>query len=96
MATSIAHVKTAQGKRYLFKLCKHWSHKFEVVSTETHAEIPFDAQARAVFDADDEGLVLQAIHEDAERLEWLQGVIATHLQRFALDEPLEINWVRQD
>jgi len=93
MPSSRAVVATPNARRYLRMLCKHWSHKFEVVYDETHGRVPFSDEASADFAIDDaERLVLRATHADAAQLPRLQGVIAEHLQRFAIKEPLAFNW----
>lgn len=89
MHESSAQIVTSSGQRLINRLCKHWAHKLEVDAD----------QGRVVFDG---GLCLMSAGEDvlrvklqagdAERLEQLKGVVASHLERMAVKETLEIHW----
>ena len=70
MAASTAHIatariKTANGRRYMTQLCKHWAHKFEVVHDENQGLVPFSPDRRCRMAADGEGLTLTIEVEDA-------------------------------
>ncbi len=98
MAASTAHIatariKTANGRRYMTQLCKHWAHKFEVVHDENQGLVPFSPDRRCRMAADGEGLTLTIEVEDAAQLERMQEVVIDHLKRFAFREDLgEVAW----
>jgi uncharacterized protein len=88
-----AVVPTNFGSRYLQQLAKHWSHKLEVAFDPTHATIRFPSGAVAVLDADDAALTARIDAPDAETLERMKDVVASHLDRFAFREaPLPFLW----
>ena len=92
MATRNATIETTDGARYLRRLCKHWSHKFEVTFDETHGRVPFSDEASLQLQATDTTLHLQLTHADADSLPALQQVVVEHLQRFAGDTVLTVVW----
>jgi uncharacterized protein len=91
--TTTAVVPTNFGSRYLQQLAKHWSHKLEVAFDPAHATIRFPSGAVAVLDADDAALTARIDASDAETLERMKDVVASHLDRFAFREaPLPFLW----
>ena len=94
MARETAQVPTPNGARYLQQLCKHWSHKLDVQLTENEGIVRFP-NAVATMRADTVGLTVTVEAEEAETLERMKGVVASHLDRFAFREaPLPFQWVR--
>ncbi|WP_457092217.1 DUF2218 domain-containing protein [Microvirga sp. P5_D2] len=94
MARETAQVPTPNGARYLQQLCKHWSHKLDVRLTENEGIVRFP-NAVATMRADTVGLTVTVEAEEAETLERMKGVVASHLDRFAFREaPLPFQWVR--
>ncbi|MFN4272666.1 MAG: DUF2218 domain-containing protein [Aliihoeflea sp.] len=92
MAIAIAHVPTANGAKYMTQLCKHWGHKFEVEMTEDSGKIHFPTAA-ATMQAHAAELEVTVEAEDAETVERMKGVVASHLDRFAFREaPLSFDW----
>lgn len=106
MLSSIAHVPTAQGSRYLQQLCKHWSHNLQVVFTPERGTVVFPRDARGADWPADALVTMEAGPEtlpgtlkvtiqassDAH-LEALKGAVARHLDRFAFREaPLTFDW----
>lgn len=92
MFTATAKTPTANGAKYLQQLCKHWSHKFEVELTEATGVVRFPASV-ARMSADADGLTVTIEAGDAETLERMKGVVASHLDRFAFREaPLPFAW----
>lgn len=90
--TIIARVPTANGSRYLQQLCKHWSHRLDVTFDPNHGEIKFE-QARCLMDAEAEVLVVTLTVDDAREADRMQGVVSSHLDRFAFREaPLAFDW----
>ena len=92
MTSTTAHVPTANGAKYLTQLCKHWAHKFEVETTEDSGKVHFPT-AVATMRAHEAELEVTVEAEDAETVERMKGVVASHLDRFAFREaPLSFNW----
>jgi hypothetical protein len=93
MLTTEARVPTASAGRYLQQLCKHWSHKLEVMFDPAHGTIGFPSGVVATLDAEAEALKVRIDAPDAETLERVKRVIAEHLDRFAFREaPLPFAW----
>lgn len=101
-STSIAHVPTTSGSRYLQQLSKHWSHNLDVQFTEQHSRIIFPKDARGAnwsadavvtMDAQPETLDVTIEASSPEHLEALKGAVARHIDRFAFREaPLTFDW----
>ena len=92
MTISTAHVPTASASRYLQQLCKHWSHKFEVVFDTHHGVISLP-MGTATLTAHEAVLDVKVETTDPAHLERMQRVVAEHLDRFAFREaPLLFNW----
>jgi len=100
--SSISHVATANGSRYLQQLCKHWSHNLAVEFTAHAGTVTFPRDARGADWPGDGRLVLLA-HDSAlecrleasamGQLEALKGAGARHLDRVAFREaPLTFDW----
>ena len=92
MATRNATIETTEGARYLRRLCKHWSHKFDVTFDETQGKVPFSDEASLSLQATASALHLRLEHTDADSLPELQQVVVEHLQRFAGDTVLVVSW----
>lgn len=95
MASSIAHIITEKGSRYLQQLCKHWSHRFAVTFDPFTGTIDFGSGQSVELSASDTELTV-TVHDEMEAgLDKLEQVVADHLKRFAFRETLEFNWSRQ-
>ena len=90
MAAS-ATVSTANASRYLQQLCKHFGHKTATHHTPTDGWIRFDF-GHADLKASAEGLKMTASATSDEDREKLKRVLASHLERFAFREALNIQW----
>lgn len=87
-------IATPNASKYLQQLCKHFGHKVPA-SCETHSgSINFPAGA-CTLSATDSVLTIQLATPDAEALTRLEGVMASHLLRFAFREELAIDWAPQ-
>ncbi len=93
MPESRATVTTEQGQRCLIRLCRHWSHKFQVSFDEQRGEIVFDP-ARLVLTRFEGGLTAVIEAPDTDTLDHLEPVVADHMQRMVADETLQIDWQR--
>ncbi|HWK67691.1 MAG TPA: DUF2218 domain-containing protein [Rhizobiaceae bacterium] len=82
-----ARLTTPNGAKYAQQLCKHFAHKITATFADGHGECRFDA-GTAVLDADSDGLTITVSASEAAGMERLQGVIESHLQRFAFREQL--------
>ena len=92
MAIVTGRANTASGSKYLQQLCKHWAHKFEVEFSENRGQVRFPS-AVAIMTANADALVVTIETDDAQAVERLKEVVATHLDRFAFREaPLPFNW----
>tara|TARA_B100000678_G_scaffold289384_1_gene299801 strand:+ start:126 stop:398 length:273 start_codon:yes stop_codon:yes gene_type:complete len=89
MVESRAFVETASGQRLINRLCKHWAHKLEVDAESGHVVFP---GGECWMKASDSQLSVGLQAEDAERLERLKDVVASHLERMAGKEPLSVVW----
>ena len=95
MPTSQARVPTAEASRYLKQLCRHWSHKFPVETTDDHGTVPFGEDRVCTFEAEADALLMRVATPDPAALTRLENVVADHLLRFAFRENLgEIRWSR--
>jgi uncharacterized protein len=92
MPIAKASVPTVNGANYMQRLCKHWSHKLEVDLSEQRGVVKFPA-AVATFEPGADALQVTIEGEESEAVERLQGVVASHLDRFAFREaPLRFDW----
>ncbi|WP_374573514.1 DUF2218 domain-containing protein [Phenylobacterium sp.] len=91
---SSATVATANARRYMIQLCKHFGHRLPASFDDHEGHIAFDV-GQADMRASPDTLMLVATANDAEGLERLEKVVASHLVRFAFREPeLSVDWRR--
>jgi hypothetical protein len=79
---------TANPARYMAQLCKHFAHRLPVVLNEADGTITFSIGVCNAT-AEPTGLRLRATAPDEEDMKQLQGVVISHLQRFAFREMTE-------
>lgn len=92
MFESTAIVPTGNAAKYMVQLCKHWAHKLDVDLEEQRGVVRFDA-AVATLTPREEALEVRILANDEPTVERLQGVVASHLDRFAFREaPLRFDW----
>lgn len=89
--TSSAFVTTDTPARYISRLCKHFAHKIPVSFDEQQGRIEFTA-GLATLKAEEQGLRLQVESANNDDLQRLQGVVASHFERFAWQEELTLDW----
>ncbi|WP_275547183.1 MULTISPECIES: DUF2218 domain-containing protein [unclassified Pseudomonas] len=89
--SSSAFVATDTPARYISRLCKHFAHKIPVSFDEQQGRIEFGA-GLATLSAEERGLRLQVQSASSEDLQRLQGVVASHFERFAWQEALTLDW----
>jgi hypothetical protein len=92
MPIATASVPTANAAKYIQQLCKHWSHKFEVELSDRKGVVRFPA-AVVSLEAGADRLSVAIEGEETQAVERMEGVVATHLDRFAFREaPLRFDW----
>lgn len=92
MSTVTGQAVTPHAAKYIVQLCKHWSHKFQVETTETQGVVHFPT-ALVTMDALPDALQVRIEAKDADTAEQLKAVVAKHLDRFAFREaPLPFAW----
>jgi hypothetical protein len=89
--SSTAFVTTDTPARYISRLCKHFAHKIPVSFDEQQGRIEFPF-GLALLRAENGGLSLQVQATSPEDQEKLQGVVASHFERFAWQEELQLDW----
>ena len=92
MIETVVYVPTANAAKYVAQLCRHWSHKLPVDQRDDRGNVKF-GDAVATLEPDAEELVVTILANDESTVERLQGMVATHLDRFAFREaPLTFAW----
>ena len=92
---SSADVLTEHGELYMKQLCRHFGHKQETGWTNNDGFVAFPF-GRCALHADPTSLQLRASAADAESLQRVEHVVASHLERFAHREQLAIAWSTTD
>ena len=87
-------IPTAHGRRYMIQLCKHFGHRVPATFNDREGEVVFEG-GKVGLRAAPETLMIVAEAEAPEGLDRLEGVVASHLKRFAFREPdLAVDWRR--
>ena len=95
MPQSQATVQTRNASRYMTRLCKHWSHRFEVEHDEHKGRIEFGEEERCLLKASADSLEMTVHAASPSALESLEKVVVDHLMRMANDDkPSEAVWQR--
>src|ERR1700759_3001701 len=91
---SSATIPTANGRRYMIQLCKHFGHRAPATFNDREGEIVFEA-GKVGLRAAPETLMIIAEAAATEGLERLEGVVARPLKRFGVRETdLAVDWRR--
>ncbi|MEM9357385.1 MAG: DUF2218 domain-containing protein, partial [Pseudomonadota bacterium] len=80
---SIAHLKTANGSKYIQAMCKHFAHKVEVTYSEMSGSANLPDGRLSMKVCADGSLAFEVVAEDVDKLEKTQDVVTSHLVRFA-------------
>jgi hypothetical protein len=91
MHTIVGQAETSDAMRVIRRLCKHWSHKYQVQVGETGGEILLPA-ARVILKAEPDRLLVTLENPLEEIPQRMAGVVAEHLQRMAGDAALVVEW----
>jgi hypothetical protein len=93
MPQAVARIETANARRYMIQLCKHFGHKRPTSFDDAAGSIDFDF-GEAFLTADQEALTITAQAIGEEQAQRLSRVMESHLKRFAFREPdLAIAWL---
>jgi hypothetical protein len=91
---SSSTIVTDAAPRYMSQLCKHFGHKVPATLSGREGQISFEA-GQVHLRASPATLMIRVEVADGEALQRLEGVVASHLRRFAFREPdLAIDWSR--
>ncbi|MGG5870805.1 DUF2218 domain-containing protein [Pseudomonas peli] len=90
MTVSEAYVSCANPVRLMTRLCRHWSHKFNVQLAEGHGSVAFPAGTCEF--AAEASLLQVSLHMPEDNQARMQQVVAEHLQRMAGTETLAVHW----
>jgi uncharacterized protein len=94
MPTSQARIETPHAERYLGQLCKHFGHRIPVSHTAGMGRIEFPSGVCALT-AEPGLLILRTQAEDDLARRLLEGVVGSHLERFAFREMIAITWAAE-
>ncbi len=86
-----ADIPTKNASRYLQQLCKHWAHRATADYTKTAGRVTFDVW-QVELEAAHNNLGVTIHIPDEKSQERYGKVVADHLQRFATQEELAIEW----
>lgn len=90
MTISEAYVACANPVRLMTRLCRHWSHKFNVELDAASGSVAFpNGTCAFAVEAD---LLQVSLHMPEDNQARMQQVVAEHLQRMAGTETLAVNW----
>ncbi len=93
MFRTYARVDTPHAKRTLGQMCKHFSHKIPVEHRDYEGHAAFPA-GDCRMHADDAGLDLTCEAASEDDLRRIEGIVATHLERFLWRTPVSVVWER--
>jgi len=94
MSISEARIETLNAQRYLGQLCKHFGHRIPASQEGDTGRIQFPSGICSL-SAEPGLLVLRTEAEDELARRLVEGVVGSHLERFAFRESLAITWARQ-
>ncbi len=95
MSTSHSGARVAKSRsaRYLGQLCKHFAHRIPATFSDAQGRIEFPS-GTCELEASGDVLILRATAADAPSLSQVEGVVGSHLERFAFRDKPEISWTR--
>ncbi|MBK0326238.1 DUF2218 domain-containing protein [Rhodobacteraceae bacterium F11138] len=92
MITSKAVLPTAHGRKYLGQLCKHFAHKIEVEYSDSEGTCALPTGPARLY-AGDTDIRMEVDVESPEDLPRAQGIIESHILRFAFRENIDkLEW----
>jgi hypothetical protein len=93
MLRSTVRIETSNPSRLIRRLCKHWSHKFEVSFDDQQGHITL-GDTNCLLTAGEGTLTAELQTEDEGQLARMETVVADHLQRMSADETFSFAWQR--
>jgi len=91
--TSRADVATADPVRYMKQLCRHFGHKQDATFNDQTGRIRFEFGVCDLA-AERDRLALVVNADDEERLERMERVVGSHLERFGFRDEVTVSWQR--
>ena len=88
MHTMTTEIETEAASQNLQKLCRHWSHKFNVAFTAREGRITFPGERFCEMLAEGKSLFLRVDGPSLEAAREIADVVMRHLERFAFRETL--------
>ena len=89
--TRYSTIETSHAKRYLTRLCKHFSHKVSVTVEEGHGYIDFAIGTCEIL-VDNHALAFYCASNQPQDLDDIIATIDRHLAQFAHQEKLLLSW----
>ena len=86
--SSLGTFSTSHASKYIAQMCKHFGHKVETSHDDTSGKVAF-AFGECSLAATDDRLEITVTAPDAEGIKTAQGIIDSHLKRFAFREGFE-------
>lgn len=93
MLSSTVQIQTSDPSRLIRRLCKHWSHKFEVDFDVHHGHIAL-GDTQCSLTAGENSLTANLQTQDEAQLARMETVVADHLQRMSAGETFSFDWQR--
>ncbi|MEM9632847.1 MAG: DUF2218 domain-containing protein [Pseudomonadota bacterium] len=93
IVTSTAH--TASASKYLQQLCKHFAHKVPATWDTARGEVSFPF-GFCRMEATENCLTIRCEADEGQKMARMQGVIDSHIERFAWREELKLQWQSAD
>jgi len=94
MANSQARIETRHSEKYLGRLCQHFGHRIPVSHRAGAGRIEFPSGICSLT-AEPGVLILHAQAQDDLARRLVEGMVASHLERFAVGETLVISWTAE-
>lgn len=89
---AVGRFPTTHARKYMTQLCKHFAHKVPAEVEGDLGRVSFP-MGEARIEASDHEIVARVVAESADGVQRMQGVIDSHLQRFAFREGFEaLTW----
>lgn len=85
-------VKTTEGRRYIHKLCKHFTHRVPATWEEYKGRVEFE-MGICWMTADSDVLEFVCEANSQEDLDEILDTIKRHFDRFAVKDQLVVNWL---
>ena len=85
------HVTTPLGRKYIHKLCKHFTHRVPAEWDELKGTVHFD-MGKCFITATNETLTFVCESQTESELNEILDTVKSHFDRFAQKDQLTLNW----